>query len=29
VLYWSHWRRRHQARAKHFHIKRRAVRLAA
>jgi hypothetical protein len=29
VLYWSRWRRRHQARAKHFHIKRRAARLAA
>jgi len=29
VLYWSHWRRRHQARAKQSHIKRRAARLAA
>jgi hypothetical protein len=29
VLYWSHWRRRHQARAKRSHIKRRAKRLAA
>jgi hypothetical protein len=26
VLAWSHWRRRHQARAKRFHIKRRAAR---
>jgi hypothetical protein len=26
VLDWSRWRRRHQARAKRFHIKRRAVR---
>ena len=29
VLSWSGWRRRHQARARHFHIKRRAARLAA
>jgi hypothetical protein len=29
VLDWSRWRRRHQARAKHFHIKRRVARLAA
>ena len=29
VLYWSHWRRRHQARAKRFHIKRRAARFTA
>ncbi len=29
VLYWSHWRRRRQARAKHFHIKRRTARFAA
>jgi hypothetical protein len=29
VLYRSHWRRRHQARAKRFHIKRRAARFAA
>ena len=29
VLYWSRWRRRHQARAKQAHIKRRAARLAA
>ena len=26
--YWSRWRRRHQARAKQSHIKRRATRLA-
>jgi len=29
VLYWSYWRRRHQARAKQSHIKRRAARLTA
>jgi hypothetical protein len=29
VLGWSSWRRRHQARAKQSHIKRRAARLAA
>lgn len=27
VLAWSQWRRRHQARAKRAHIKRRAARL--
>jgi len=29
VLDWSRWRRRHQARAQQFHLKRRAARLAA
>lgn len=27
ILAWSHWRRRHQARAKHFHYRRRLARL--
>lgn len=27
ILAWSHWRRRHQARARHFHYRMRLARL--
>jgi hypothetical protein len=29
ILAWSHWRRRHQASAKHYHYKRRGAEVEA